>query len=148
MVSQESGEDFMGKKAQAMYEDLGRQLGVLDWRAEEWFIHKEHLEGKMKREDLYLMHQALASEALELMKKKNQDYATGNDPFRNFRTFGELGILVRMSDKIARLRTFLERGEFSVTDESCRDSILDLINYSVLLNGMLVEHMPEVKLQP
>jgi hypothetical protein len=112
---------------------------VLDWRAEEHLIRKECLEGKMKREDLYLMHSALCNESLELMKKKNQDYATGSDPFRNFRTFGELGILVRMSDKIARLRTFLERGQFSVQDESARDSILDLINYSVLLNGMLVE---------
>ena len=128
----------MGTEAQKVYEDLGRMLGVLDWRAEEYFIKRE-AKLKMKREDLYLMHQALCSESLELMKKKNQDYATGNDPFRNFRTFGELGILVRMSDKIARLRTFLENGKFNVADESCRDSILDLINYSVLLNGMLVE---------
>lgn len=96
----------------------------------------------MNRGDLYLLHTNLCAEALELMKKKNEDYATGNDPFRNFRTFGELGILVRMSDKIARLRTFLERGEFSVADESCRDSIRDLINYAVLLQGMLVEREP------
>jgi len=88
---------------------------------------------------LYDQHRALCSAALELMLVKNADYASSADPFRNFRMFGGLGVLVRASDKLARLRTFEERETFSVTDESLRDTILDLINYAVIYYAMKKE---------
>lgn len=88
------------------------------------------------REALYEAHADLCNDALELMGKKNADYASQADPFRNFRMFGGLGVLVRASDKLARLRTFEERDTFSVTDESLRDTILDLINYAVIYYAM------------
>lgn len=69
-----------------------------------------------------------------ITEAKNNDYATESDPFRNFREFGELGFLVRMSDKFARLRTALhEKRELSVSDETIDDTLIDLANYSVLL---------------
>lgn len=89
----------------------------------------------MTREELQEYHEALCNEARELMRRKNEDYACAEDPFRNFRMFGRLGILVRMSDKLARLRTFTERGTLSVKDESVRDAIVDLINYAVLFGA-------------
>src|SRR5688572_2671660 len=55
------------------------------------------------RDRLYTTHEALCNKALDVMKKKNQDYASAGDPFRNFRMFEALGILVRLSDKLARL---------------------------------------------
>lgn len=70
------------------------------------------------------------------MEKKNQDYGANHDPFRNFREFGLLGILVRLSDKLARIRTFTERGELSVKDESVTDTIRDGINYLILFEGL------------
>jgi hypothetical protein len=88
------------------------------------------------RERLYAEHKDLCTSALELMLRKNADYASQADPFRNFRMFGGLGVLVRASDKLARLRTFEERETFSVTDESLRDTILDLINYAVIYYAM------------
>lgn len=86
----------------------------------------------MTRGELLGLHTQLSSEALALMEKKNADYGASNDPFRNFHMFGGLGILVRLSDKIARLRSFEERGKFEVTDEGLKDTCLDLLNYAIL----------------
>ncbi len=84
------------------------------------------------REQLLACHHYLTDKAVQLMNAKNIDYASSDDPFRNFRMFGGLGIIVRMSDKLARLRTFEENGNFAVKSESVEDVCLDLINYAVL----------------
>jgi hypothetical protein len=84
---------------------------------------------------LYTHHVRLCHDALELMAKKNHDYASIEDPYRNFRQFGRFGILVRLGDKFARLRSFEEQGELKVQDESIRDTLLDIINYAVLYYG-------------
>lgn len=94
------------------------------------------------RQQLLDLHSNLCRGARETMAKKNQDYATDQDVFRNFRMFGGLGILVRASDKLARLRTFEERDTFSVTDESLRDTIEDLINYAVIYLAYKQEGKP------
>lgn len=87
------------------------------------------------RQGLYDLHTKTCAAALDLMRTKNEDYAAADDPYRNFRTFGRYGILVRLSDKLARLRTFEERGVLSVKDESIEDTIRDIINYSILYLG-------------
>jgi hypothetical protein len=96
------------------------------------------------REDLFKLHQDICSEALELMKKKNNDYASGADPFMNFRraeylgfSTAELGVLIRMTDKMSRISTFLKNGDLCLSNESVYDAIIDMINYSVLLAGLL-----------
>lgn len=116
---------------------MGRTLGEADWRVEEKFIMESNQ--KMTRDDLRMLHEALCEEARTLMKAKNADYAAISDPFRNFRLFGELGILVRLSDKLARLRSFLENGKLEVKNETVRDTILDIINYAVLFQGYLLD---------
>ena len=56
-----------------------------------------------------------ALDALQLVIKKTQDYATIDDPYRNFRmseSVGvslEKGILVRMCDKLSRLGNLVEK---------------------------------------
>lgn len=76
----------------------------------------------------------LTARMLDITTRKNNDYGSTTDPFKNFREFGELGILVRMSDKMARLKTaVVEKREFKVSDESVEDTALDLANYSLLL---------------
>lgn len=91
------------------------------------------------RADLYQAHETLSTEALELMTRKNQDYACQADPYRNFRSFGSLGVLVRLSDKLSRLRSFEENGTFAVADEKLRDTVLDAINYLVIYYQMKQE---------
>jgi hypothetical protein len=96
----------------------------------------------MRSEELFKIHEKLCNESLELMKKKNHDYAgkSGNDPFANFTraeamgiTTTEKGMLVRMLDKMSRLSSFMDAKEFKVQDEKLEDTIKDMINYSVLL---------------
>jgi len=114
-------------------EHIGAQLGELDWRAEETLVR--HL----TRTDLYLMHETLTREALNLMRAKNSDYAAADDPFKNFRRHGLYGIVVRLSDKLARLENYVKTGQLTVKDESVRDTVLDLINYSILFAGLALE---------
>lgn len=96
----------------------------------------------MNREELLNMHLTLCEKSRNLMRKKNADYAGkhGVEPFANFTRVEAMGIckteagmLVRMTDKMSRLSSFLEAGKFEVKDESLEDTILDMINYSVLL---------------
>jgi hypothetical protein len=96
------------------------------------------------REDLFKLHETISKEALELMKKKNNDYASGADPFMNFRraeylgfATAELGVLIRMTDKMSRISTYLNQGKLSLSNESVYDAIVDIVNYSVILAGLL-----------
>ena len=87
------------------------------------------------REDLFNLHKNICLEALDLMKKKNDDYASNADPFMNFRraeylgfSTAELGVLIRMTDKMSRISSFLNRGNLSLKNESVYDAIVDIIN--------------------
>ena len=94
------------------------------------------------RDNLIKTHEEICKEGRELMYKKNADYA-GNDglePFANFTRVEAMGIctteqgfLVRMTDKMSRLSSFVECGKLSVENESFKDTIVDIINYSVLM---------------
>lgn len=96
----------------------------------------------MKRDELMNLHSEITEKAKNLMDKKNRDYA-GNDglePFANFTRVESMGIcstekgmLVRMTDKMSRLSSFFESGQLHVKDESFEDTIVDIINYSVLI---------------
>lgn len=100
----------------------------------------------MTREELFNVHAEMCCYALELMKKKNADYAgsDGVNPFANFKRAEALGIctteqafLVRMTDKMSRLSSFSAKGKLDVEDESVFDTLVDMINYSVLLAAYL-----------
>jgi hypothetical protein len=81
---------------------------------------------------------------LALTKAKNDDYSAGLDPFANFTRVEALGIcsteqgfLVRMTDKMSRIASFLERGELSVKEESVDDTLMDLSIYADLMAAFL-----------
>ena len=100
----------------------------------------------MDRNELFLLHKELCSTGRELMERKNADYGATTDPFANFRMAAllhmrpELGVLLRLQDKMARLVSFIEKGNLAVKEESWKDAIIDIINYSVILCGLLQEH--------
>ena len=82
------------------------------------------------------------------MIKKNSDYTGGkksNDIFANFRSSEilgvnpVLGIMMRVMDKIQRIRSFTEDGKLEVSDESVYDACEDVINYMILAKAMFVE---------
>ena len=99
---------------------------------------------RVSPDTLFNFHQELCTAALELMKIKNADYTNSAQDlnpncFANFTRCEDMGIctteqgfLVRMTDKLSRLSTFAASGNLEVKDESVKDTILDLINYSVL----------------
>lgn len=78
---------------------------------------------------------------MQLSWSKNQDYASDEDPFANFRQCEALGIctveqgiLTRMSDKFARISNLIVNDrEPEVKDEAVSDTLRDLINYSAIL---------------
>ena len=70
--------------------------------------------------------QAIQSEALTLFQKKNADYGDA------FATYGPVGVLVRMGDKIARLQSISKKGVTLVDSESLRDTLIDLHNYAAM----------------
>jgi hypothetical protein len=82
----------------------------------------------------------------EIMMKKNHDYRGGSgDPYANFRGSTNLGvkpvvgILLRVQDKIQRIRTFSEKGKLAVENESVQDSLIDIQNYMDLIWGLIKE---------
>ena len=99
----------------------------------------------MNRKELLRYQEHLCDQARSLMSRKNQDYATGDnnqaDVFLNFRMSEEktgvpvsTGMLVRLSDKLSRLGQIIRPGYRSkVENETLRDTVLDIINYAVLV---------------
>lgn len=68
----------------------------------------------------------IQTEALELFKKKNTDYGDA------FATYGTVGVIVRMGDKIQRLVSVSSKGVALVDNESLRDTLIDLHNYAAM----------------
>jgi len=101
----------------------------------------------MTRDELLEFHQTACDTAKQIMAKKNNDYAGGRGTvFANFERVEALGIcsteqgfLVRMADKLSRLATYAEKGKLEVQDETVHDTLLDMINYSILLGAYLSE---------
>lgn len=102
----------------------------------------------MTNDELFERHEELCMVALNLMKKKNADYAgSGNgNPFVNFTRVENMGIckteqgfLVRLTDKMSRLSSFVHNGKMHVEDESFNDTCIDIVNYIILLQAYISE---------
>ena len=65
----------------------------------------------------------------ELLKRKNTDYGGSYDELRD--KFGEVAFIIRLHDKLARLKT-LNAQKARVNDESIEDTIKDIIGYCTL----------------
>ena len=98
----------------------------------------------MTKQQYFEFSEKFFSDCIELSRKKNADYTGQNaDPFSNFQSVEVLGIkteqgfLTRMMDKMKRIASFVENGELQVQDESVKDTLRDLANYSCLLAGYI-----------
>ena len=76
-----------------------------------------------------------------IMGPKNRDYGDteNNDPFANLRIDGPGGIVVRMQDKLSRLRTFTKKGRLTVEEESVYDTAIDLMNYATIFLALIAD---------
>ena len=62
-------------------------------------------------------------------KAKNSDYG---DSFSSLREEFPEAILIRLTDKLNRLKTLMKGAEQKVNDESIEDTLLDLANYAIM----------------
>lgn len=97
----------------------------------------------MTRDAFLKRMEEIYAENVEISRRKNADYTGANDdPFGNFKVaevFGipaEKAIFVRMSDKMSRIASLLDRPP-QVKDESIFDTCKDLANYAVILLMLL-----------
>ena len=79
----------------------------------------------------------LLDEMRRLHKSKSADYGSETDPLANIRQGAEFvgiepwrGCMVRIADKVQRLKTFCRTGR--LVHEGVRDTLLDLSAYSLL----------------
>ena len=76
---------------------------------------------------------AIQESCLEVFKRKNHDYGDA------FARYGTIGVLMRMEDKLQRLRSIDKKKVQLVNDESLRDTLLDLHNYAAMALMLLDE---------
>ena len=68
----------------------------------------------------------IQKQAFDLFARKNADYG---DAFANY---GAVGVLVRIGDKLNRLASVTNNQIVLVDDETLRDTLIDLHNYSAM----------------
>lgn len=106
----------------------------------------------MKLQELLKLHEDTSDKCRAIMEQKNSDYTGGKnaeDVFANFRSAEYLGVhpvtglLLRVMDKIQRIRTFTNDGALSVSDESVDDAFEDIVNYAILGKALFHEERGE-----
>lgn len=65
-------------------------------------------------------------------ENKNHDY--GDSFGRSIAEHGYIAGVVRMEDKMNRVRSVIKNGEAHIKDESLCDTLLDLANYAIMLS--------------
>jgi hypothetical protein len=80
----------------------------------------------MNSENRVHQMKTIQKEALELFKRKNIDYGDA------FSTYGPIGVLIRIQDKLKRFISVTKNGINLINDESLRDTLIDLVNYSAM----------------
>ena len=75
----------------------------------------------------------IQGQALELFTRKNADYGDA------FAKFGVIGVLMRIEDKIQWALSIQKNGIIFVSDETIRDTMLDLHNYAAMALMLLDE---------
>lgn len=76
------------------------------------------------------IHKDLCEDIHTMCVKKNHDY--GDSAHKIYEEYGLTSYLIRMSDKMSRIKTLMNTKEQQVKDESIIDSLKDLANYALL----------------
>ncbi len=106
----------------------------------------EIIEGrKITNEEAIRLQEFLRDHSYGLMMKKRKDYSGDDDPFRNLRSSEVHGVepwrgtMVRLQDKLARIRSVMEAGGHMEVDESLIDTFADIHNYTDIIAGLVWE---------
>lgn len=77
--------------------------------------------------------QQIQERGMQLFKKKNTDYGDA------FTTYGVIGVLMRIQDKIQRALSISNSGIQLVHDERLDDTLIDLHNYAAMALMLMEE---------
>lgn len=99
-----------------------------DWKKSQEKIQKAMNKDLISSIDCAIF-KSITERMLETYKKKNADYGSSFDKSMN--EFGLMSAVVRMSDKMERLKSLVKK-DAKVKDESVEDTLLDLANYCVM----------------
>ena len=105
---------------------------------------------KLTPEEALAVEDTIQQAADNVLLKKRHDYSGEEDPYANFRMSEFVGVepwrgvMVRLMDKLSRVRHILESGEQLVLDESIKDTLGDAINYIKILGGLAFEMTEDV----
>ena len=83
-----------------------------------------------QKKDNITLHQEILDYLHRLYIAKNADY--DNSVHDTYEKYGLISFLVRMEDKLNRVRSLKQKGETAVKDEKIEDTLLDLANYAIL----------------
>ena len=109
---------------------------------------------EMTSKELLQLHDETCKTCRVIMEKKNSDYTGGRgatDPFANFNASKILnihpvqGLLLRVIDKIQRIRSFTNDKELSVPNATVEDACDDIVNYAILAKAMLMEQRSQIE---
>lgn len=89
--------------------------------------------------------QQLLNKCLQLLASKNHDYSETQDAFANFKLAAHIAgipteqtLLTLLGMKLARLNQLMGKGKHP-KHEAVEDTLMDIINYTLLLRGILQE---------
>ena len=122
--------DDRGKLACSHYRlCVDNELFECEAEEKEMVNHPSHYNmGKYEAIDVF---KSITGEMTRLFEIKNKNY--GNSFSRQFDEYGLTSVCIRLEDKLNRLKSLSKQGDnANVDDESLRDTLIDLANYSVL----------------
>lgn len=78
----------------------------------------------------YYKMKGLTNELLKIYTEKNADY--GDSFSKSYKEFGIIAPVVRMSDKMERIKQLSKGEDIKVKDESLHDTLIDMANYALM----------------
>ncbi len=92
--------------------------------------HEEEVLQPSESIEIKESYKILLNEVGELLTRKNKDY--GNSFEKSIDKWGLCSYLIRVEDKMNRLENLVKTEKQYVSDESIRDTLLDILGYSLL----------------
>ena len=81
----------------------------------------------MSNDELVAEYESITKDLVKLFEKKQHDYGPGN-----IAEFGDVGVLVRLNDKIERLKNLITNN-LKASNESIEDTLDDIASYAIIM---------------
>lgn len=119
------------KKREEIKRDMSKY--VMSDQEEKAIVEKLHLSNLKRGETSVLPgdFDGICRDLMALHARKNHDY--GNAAHESFKEFGLVSYVIRLNDKMKRLKSLTQPGaKQKVTDEKIEDTLMDLAAYAIM----------------